>query len=216
MKIYTAVDQREIQRLGGICVSRPFSCLLREVVKKVVGDPLRLRVIDLTYGRGTFYVAWRPRELWGIDIAKDNWEVPPDKFINEDFTRVYGRLPSSIFDVVFFDPPYMVEPTSPVKSGRGHYIRGSSNLKMLFMKAREASIHLLRPGGCLIAKIMDPSGSNWWEYGLYGLIETMVKPIGVPALIPRHILVYRYGHRYRPSINSRIEKNHVYLAVFSR
>ena len=216
VKIYSCTDQVEIQRLGGICVRRPFSCFLREVLSAYYPDPEEIRIIDLTYGKGTFYAAFRPRELWGIDIYRDEWEVPPDRFILGDLSKAYRRAPHSYFDVAVFDPPYAVEPISRVRKARRHYVRSSwQDLRELIHAARDASCKLLKPGGLLLIKIMDPHVRGYidHEQGIAGAIY-IITSSPTCRLRLTDLLVYRFRHKGRSKVNSRIEKNHIYLAVF--
>jgi len=78
---------------------------------KLLGFPIGVRILDMTYGRGRFYR--RIKEVYkpfiiGIDIIRHEWEVEPDIFIQRDCrsitideVRQYGRI-----DVVVVDPPW--------------------------------------------------------------------------------------------------------------
>ena len=65
------------------------------------------RILDPTYGRGTWWRLWRPEILWGMTLDMDDpWKAKeghPDP--RWDF-RCMGS-PDEEFDAVAFDPPYV-------------------------------------------------------------------------------------------------------------
>jgi len=79
-----------------------------------INDPHRSRsvtVLDLTYGRGTFW-AWnwsRAIELYGADLymtAPDMERAPTTFFSGVDFQSAAKLFGAGMFDVVVFDPPH--------------------------------------------------------------------------------------------------------------
>ncbi|MEM0184240.1 MAG: SAM-dependent methyltransferase [Thermoproteus sp.] len=101
-------DQREWQsrcRAGNTYSC--FFCAKLRFLEEEYG-PIR-RVLDLTYGRGSFYLACRGRyEVVAVDIAKWDWLVEPTRFVQGDAFVVVEELAKAgeRFDVAVIDPPY--------------------------------------------------------------------------------------------------------------
>ncbi|MHC1627726.1 MAG: hypothetical protein ACXQTI_02705 [Candidatus Nezhaarchaeales archaeon] len=112
-----AVDQREVQRRGGLYSKYPASAVVAELLKLCGGT----RVLDVTYGEGRFYKLFKPRLLVGCDVAVYDWLVAPDLFILKPVWAVYEVLRKSNlteFDVLVVDPPW----------GANHHKRPQFNL----------------------------------------------------------------------------------------
>ena len=98
------VDQREIQRLGGLASRYPSAYIVAQFLKRYNFS----RVLDVTYGKGRFYRIYRPSTLIGADIKKWEWEIAPDVFIQKAVwsLRYEEKLKNYTFDVVIVDPPW--------------------------------------------------------------------------------------------------------------
>jgi len=113
------VDQRDIQKRGGKCVKHPVSCLIYDMLKELGMNLEQLIVLDVTYGEGRFYGAWRPRLLLGSDIRVHRWVVEPDWFTRCPSWSVWTRVQKLgiVPDIVVVDPPW----TNYNHRGRKHY-----------------------------------------------------------------------------------------------
>lgn len=134
-------------------------------------------VLDLTYGRGLFWTAFRPERLSTNDID-------PDK--TTDYTADYRdaeawRPFTGLFDVVVFDPPYIstgpsAKSTLAVKAsahgtsdfrhryGLASTARGFDSVFADVAAGMEIGATLLTPGGRLMVKCCDyvESGHRRW------------------------------------------------------
>jgi len=100
------IDQRFIQKRGNICAKAPTSCLIKDMIKNIGLKPNKLKVLDITYGVGKFYKAWKPKRLVGIDPMKWNWETIPDQFYQIKVQEAYKYVKNQIFDLLVIDPPW--------------------------------------------------------------------------------------------------------------
>jgi len=102
------VDQREIQRRGGVCAKIPTACIVASLIDSA-GIGRDIVVLDLTYGEGRFWAATKPRLLIGADIRVYNWVVDPDIFIKKPAWaawRIVANLGVRV-DIVAVDPPWV-------------------------------------------------------------------------------------------------------------
>jgi len=78
---------------------------------RLLGFPVGVKILDLTYGVGRFYrlikSVYKPFII-GVDIARHKWEVEPNVFIQKDCTKLtidevrrYGDI-----NIVVVDPPW--------------------------------------------------------------------------------------------------------------
>lgn len=104
------VDQRDVQRKGGVCAKSPISCLIKDMLENIGLEPRNLVVFDVTYGEGRFYLAWRPRILIGADPYIHDWKVEPDIFIKKPVWSSWKTLVNlgleSRINLVVVDPPW--------------------------------------------------------------------------------------------------------------
>jgi len=118
------VDQRDMQKRGGICARFPVSCLLYDMLKEQGLQPEI--VFDTTYGEGRFWGAWKPKILIGADVRVLNWVVEPDLFIKKPVWsswQVLARLGlESRIDLVVVDPPWGII-TGSRHGTRPHYYK---------------------------------------------------------------------------------------------
>ena len=102
------VDQREVQRRGGICAKVPTACIVADLLKEAGIEARNLLVFDITYGQGRFWAKIRPRVLIGADVAVLEWVVEPDIFIKKPAWQSW-RLVKQLgirVDLVAVDPPW--------------------------------------------------------------------------------------------------------------
>jgi hypothetical protein len=83
-------------------------------------------VLDLTYGKGTFwnwdYATTFPNMvLFKNDLYVENWDDP--NMFNGDFTKT--DFPDKSFDIVVFDPPFSAH--GPPSDGQAHMARYGSD-----------------------------------------------------------------------------------------
>ena len=102
------IDQRDIQKRGGKCVKFPVSCLIYDLLKSIGLQPEQLIILDVTFGEGRFYGAWRPKLLLGSDIKVYNWVVVPDWFTKCPSWSAWIRVQKLGIkpDLVVVDPPF--------------------------------------------------------------------------------------------------------------
>ena len=200
------IDQREVQSLGGDCVTHPYSCYL-----KLVADVLGLTDctwLDLTFGVGLFYAAWRPKYLIGLDIVDwrergYRWFVQPDEFYRvdiRDVDRVLELVGSREVDVVVFDPPYPVEPRKRIATSRPWLYHCVGKFEELVQAFTEIAFKVAKR-----AALMKFHDSRNYK------VTDVVQMVGRR---PDLILIYRNISRKRPSDNVKIILNFSYLLVW--
>jgi len=71
------------------------------------------KVLDVTYGLGTFWKVWQPDDLTGCDLDPYKSQWPNDDYGPQsvDFTHLPFERPFDHFDAVVFDPPYKLNGT---------------------------------------------------------------------------------------------------------
>lgn len=140
--VIMVVDQRDIQKRGGVCARIPVSCIVHAVVHNAGLALGRLTVFDVTYGEGRFYAAERPELLIGADIAVLSWVVEPDVFIRKPVWtswKVVKRLGVKP-NMVVVDPPWSERGSS---RRRHHGIESALGTpKVILRYAVEACINL--------------------------------------------------------------------------
>jgi hypothetical protein len=117
------------------------------------------RVLDPTFGRGTWWKLWRPRHLDCHDLRLDG----------VDFTRL--PHPAGYYDAVAFDPPYVAtggRDTSTVPEFQDRYglyeAPGSPRqLQQLIDRGLAECTRVVRPRGLVLVKCADyvSSGRLW-------------------------------------------------------
>ena len=134
------VHQVEIQRQGGVCVKYPTSCIVRQLIRKLL-EPLRpIRVLDLSFGEGRFYAALENKAcVTGLDIQMLPWIVKPCRFYRANAMEWRARVPNNArFDLVVADPPW-----SPYRRGwekRFHY-QANGGIPAVMYAAEKAAKH---------------------------------------------------------------------------
>jgi hypothetical protein len=104
------VDQREIQKRGGLYAKFPGSYVICSILDRYNCKS----VLDVTYGEGRFYMFCRDNIdiLIGSDPKRWDWVVKPDLFYPFNVFHLYMLLSKKKFDipirgvdVVVVDPP---------------------------------------------------------------------------------------------------------------
>ena len=119
--------------------------------------------LDPTYGLGTFWRLWEPKNLVKADLYTHN----PAKGIDQlDFTRM-PEIPDNWFDAVVYDPPYKLNGTpSPEERRYGVEVptRWQDRMKLM-AHGLEECIRVVKPKGYLLVKCMDQvvSGKVVWQ-----------------------------------------------------
>lgn len=178
------VEQREVQREGGVCAKYPSSCLVRRLLNAVglLQWGSMLRVLDLSYGEGRFWAALRSKVVVvGFDIAQLRWVVPPRYFVNDSalnwrryeamIERVLGGQP----DLVVADPPF-----SPYDRGwerRRHY-RERCSISEILTGAEKAAQYYNAP-------LLIHFSGRYIPYGFQVIVELWWKPWSSLSRIPR-------------------------------
>ena len=100
------VDQRDVQKRGGVCARFPVSCLLHDMLRS--SGTKHDIVLDVTFGEGRFYGAWRPKVLLGTDIRVLDWVVDPDWFARCPSWSAWARVKKLGVkpDLIVVDPPF--------------------------------------------------------------------------------------------------------------
>lgn len=117
------------------------------------------RIIDLTYGLGTFWSRWRPKRL----VTNDQ-DVRYGTY-HDDFTATRWRDAS--FDAVVFDPPYKLNGTDQGEGERyGVHVptRWQDRMELIHDGVVECA-RIVKPGGYVLVKCMDQvcSGRVRWQ-----------------------------------------------------
>jgi len=105
--IVERVDQRDIQRRGGIYAKYPSSYVVCSILKQYGIT----RVLDVTYGEGRFYkLCHDSLRIIASDPVKRCWAVKPDSFIQANVFQLYKRIEGEgadrwRCDAVVVDPP---------------------------------------------------------------------------------------------------------------
>jgi hypothetical protein len=102
------VDQRDIQRMGGLYAKYPSSYIVCRLLEMARAK----RVLDVTYGAGRFYRLCRKdiELLVASDPVKWRWVVAPDTFHQATVWQLYnmvkgGNVKISDVDMIVCDPP---------------------------------------------------------------------------------------------------------------
>jgi len=162
MQLEHIVDQRDIQRRGGRCAKYPTSCLIHDMLERLLRKqglrPEDLVVLDTTYGEGRFYGAWRPYRLIACDIRRWEWVVRPDVFVRAPSWSCWRKLGLESVDLVVVDPPWMEKPGNGTREPYMlRYAFGSPETIILgaittaeMLQAKHVLVHytryILRPG----------------------------------------------------------------------
>jgi hypothetical protein len=119
---YEVVDQRDIQRMGGLYTRFPSSYIICKLLEMASAR----RVLDVTYGAGRFYKLCRKdiELLVASDPVRWEWVVEPDIFYQFTVWQLYdgvrrGGIVVPSVDVIVCDPPKWN--TSVSYNRRSHY-----------------------------------------------------------------------------------------------
>ena len=125
------VDQRDVQKRGGLCAKYPSSYVVCEMLRK---HSIR-RVLDVTFGRGRFYALCRRdiELLIASDPVKWPWLVYPDRFYQATAWQLYNLLKNNKVqvrevDCVVVDPPRWSRGAEYRRRGEYNFLIGSPRL----------------------------------------------------------------------------------------
>jgi len=95
------IDQRDIQRKGGLCAKYPSSYVVCELLKRFGIK----RVLDVTFGRGRFYKLCRRdvELLVASDPAKWPWLTVPDAFYQATVWQLYNAIKAGSLSIDSID-----------------------------------------------------------------------------------------------------------------
>lgn len=103
-------------------------------------------VVDVTYGRGTWWQQWRPDDLRAHDLATDG----------VDFRSL--PYPDGCAAAVTFDPPYLPSSANGTGTSTVPEFRERFGLTAGGPSSRDAVADLMRAGVAECARILEPSG----------------------------------------------------------
>jgi len=124
------VDQREIQKRGGLYVKFPSSYIICSMLERYNCKS----VLDVTYGEGRFYKTCRDNILFliGSDPKKWSWVVKPDLFYQFNVFYLYMLLSKRKFDlpirrldIIVVDPPKWIINATYNKREMYNYLVGT-------------------------------------------------------------------------------------------
>lgn len=124
------------------------------------------RVLDLTYGMGTFWRDWTPENL----LASDLNPTKSPRGIGVDFTKT--GYPDGIAGTIVLDPPYKLagRATKAVdgRYGIDEYLSVDARHELIKAGISEAA-RLVAPGGHLLLKCQDQvcSGRVHWQTRIF-------------------------------------------------
>jgi hypothetical protein len=125
------VDQRDVQRKGGVYARFPQSYIVCKLLEHVNAR----RVLDVTYGAGRFYRLCRNKIelLIASDPVKWKWIVAPDTFYQLTVWQLYDRVKRGGIvmprvDVVVCDPPRWNTSVSYNRRDMYNYVVGTPSL----------------------------------------------------------------------------------------
>jgi len=182
------IDQRDIQRKGGLCAKYPSSYVVCELLKRFGIK----RVLDVTFGRGRFYKLCRRdvELLVASDPAKWPWLTVPDAFYQATVWQLYnaikaGSLSIDSIDCVVVDPPRW--------SGAEYKRRGEYNFLI-------GSPRLIIEYATKVARIV---GSTY-------MLLHFNKVVSVDGWVPAYIVEFKWFARYLNSENKNISYYIIY------
>lgn len=120
------------------------------------------RVLDPTFGLGTFWRDWRPADLVACDLNPAKSPLG----VSVDFTALPWE--DEAFDAVVFDPPYKLSGTATASVDDRYGVDGYmpiADRHQLILVGLAECIRVLRVGGRLLVKVQDQvaSGRVWWQ-----------------------------------------------------
>lgn len=157
------------------------------------------RTLDPTYGKGTFWKAWRPSQLTAHDLKLDG----------VDFRDLPYQRDS--FDAVTFDPPYKLNGTAtPLvdeRYGVDHYQSVEDRHNMIIEGIAECA-RVLALGGWLLIKCQDQvnGGRVRWQTRLFADAAERAGCTLVDML-------HRLGHRAQPAGRRQVHARRNYSTM---
>jgi len=141
--------------------------------------PIAGRILDPTFGRGTWWAKWRPAGLTGTDIAT-----------GADVRNLPFR--DDAFDAAVYDPPHIPSyslATTTADDFRDRFglmeLRNSAGIRDLYIEGIAELGRVIRPGGHLTVKTTDyingriyhPMAANavgWLQAANFDVVDVLV------------------------------------------
>lgn len=173
------------------------SALIADVAKLGYLDG---KVLDPTFGMGTWWKKWQPEYLVATDIdpAKNPFSGNPI-----DFTDLPGELRGP-WDAIAFDPPYKLNgtPSDPDERYGVGLVASWQERHELICRGIAHLSRFIRPGGYLLLKCQDQVCS--------GAVRWQTRDFAVHAERHRLVQVDRFdmiGHARPQPMNSRRQRH---------
>jgi hypothetical protein len=170
-------------------------------------------VIDLTYGKGTWWKKYLP---WMI--TTNDLDPATEAHYNEDFRATSQH--ADTYDVVAFDPPYVAiggRETSTIKDHHARYGMESGNplatQKLINAGLTEAQ-RICKPGGIILCKCANYISSGKYQAGVFDTWEYGVNALYLD-LVDQFILVGEPG-RQSQTTQVHARNNYSCLLVFRK
>lgn len=166
--------------------------------------------LDPTYGRGTWWKAFRPTDLTACDL--DPEKSPLGRSV--DFTAL--PFPDENFRAVVFDPPYKLNgtPTADIDARYGVDVyRSREDRHRLIRDGVAECTRVLERGGFLLVKCQDQvnGGRVRWQTDM---VTAHAETLGLAKVDALHMVAYRPQPEGRRQEHAR--RNHSTLLVFQR
>lgn len=165
-------------------------------------------ILDVTYGRGTFWKTHRPPKLVTNDIR-------PFADFQDDFRVLHW--PDDLWSAIVFDPPYKLNGRTDgaevdERYGVHEYTRWQDRMALIKEGIHEC-LRVVRNGGYLLLKCQDQvcSGKVRWQ-----TLEFTLEANTAGAELIDHLLML--GHRPQPEGRRQVHarRNYSSLLVFRK
>ena len=186
----------------------------------LIADVARLgyigrRVLDPTYGLGTWWTVWQPERLEASDLHAytRTFSTTPTVW-KRDFTDLPPQWEDR-FDTVAFDPPYKLNgtPSQPdVRYGVGEPSAWQDRHALIRWGIREC-VRVVTPGGTLLLKCQDQvcSGKVRWQTREFA---DYAEAFGTELVDRFDMVSYRAQPSGRRQVHAR--RNHSTLLIFRK
>ena len=186
----------------------------RKTNGQLMADMARLgwldgRVLDCTYGLGSFWSDFIPDDLTACDMDPD--KSPIGRSV--DFTRMPDEWAES-FDAVVFDPPYMLNGTQGLYVGSDRYgVSGKVPIHdrhRLMLQGFGECVRVCKPGGIVVVKCQVQNASNRF-YRQPSMVVSWAVSLDMKVLGEMHV----QGWREQPGVQVN-PRNDYSTAVVAR
>ena len=177
--------------------------------------PEDAHVLDCTYGRGNFWTEFRPKRMATSDMRPQG-----DCMYQDDFTHMQWF--NDRFDVVVFDPPYVVKggrQTSGIEDMDNRYGLTDAPMSPAVMRQLHTAgmtecNRVLVPGGVLLMKVGDYISSGQYQSGL----DHVTFIAAVLGLVKQDLFIHHSGTGPQPERERQVHSRraHTYLVVYRK